>query len=304
MTKAIFITRVTPSYDDRPEEYYHFPSMYINQVRAAVGDQIIYYEPRRVDSSLSSKGGKQAYFACAQVNEIRSHPTRPDHYYALISNFLPFTRPVPFREGAHYYESRLMNESGGTNLGFAQRAVRNIPDLEFDLILRAAFAPVIEEEQSTGASASNEIDERQTEFKRPIVEMTISRRFRDLAFKYAVRAAYDNRCAVTGLRLINGGGNPEVEAAHIKPVAKDGPDTIRNGLALSGTVHWMFDRGLISIGDDFRILVAKNHVPDDAVRLLNRSGMVNLPKHHTLYPNSHYLKFHRDEVCKGKKLAI
>src|SRR5580704_1811225 len=66
MTKAIFTTRVTPSYDDRPEEYYHFPSAYLNQVRAAVGDQIIYYEPRRVDSAPSSRGGRQAYFASAR----------------------------------------------------------------------------------------------------------------------------------------------------------------------------------------------------------------------------------------------
>jgi putative restriction endonuclease len=303
MGKAIFSTRVTPSYDDRPEEYYHFPRMYLNQVKAAVGDQIIYYEPRRKDSSLSSKGGRQAYFASAEVIGIRDDPKNPDHYYAQIANYLPFTRPVPFREGGHYYESRLGNVSEGTNLGTARRSVRNLPDSEFDLILRAGFAPVLQDEKPKDGLISNQIDEPQNDFKRPIVEMTISRPFRDLAFKYAVRAAYENRCAVTGLRLINGGGRPEVEAAHIKPVAKDGPDTIRNGLALSGTVHWMFDRGLISIGDDFRILVAENCVPADAVRLLNQNRMMNLPKDQTPYPNAHYLKFHRDVVCKGKKLA-
>lgn len=114
-----------------------------------------------------------------------------------------------------------------------------------------------------------------------------------------VRAAYSNRCAITGLRLINGGGRPEVQAAHIQPVASKGPDSVRNGLALSGTVHWMFDRGLISIGDDFKILVAKNHVPEDAARLLNQNGMINLPKDQTLHPNAHYLKFHRDIVFNG-----
>ena len=114
-----------------------------------------------------------------------------------------------------------------------------------------------------------------------------------------VRGAYSNRCAITGLRLINGGGRPEVQAAHIQPVASKGPDSVRNGLALSGTVHWMFDRGLISIGDDYKILVAKDHVPEDAARLLNQSGSINLPKDQSLYPNAHYLKFHRDQVFKG-----
>jgi len=129
--------------------------------------------------------------------------------------------------------------------------------------------------------------------------MMVSRPFRERSFMHNVRAAYSNRCAMTGLRLINGGGRPEVQAAHIQPVASNGPDSTRNGLALSGTVHWMFDRGLISIGDDYQILVARNHVPDDAVRLLNQSGLIHLPEDQTLHPNALYLKFHRDVVFKG-----
>jgi putative restriction endonuclease len=60
----------------------------------------------------------------------------------------------------------------------------------------------------------------------------------------------------------------------------------------------MFDKGLVSIGDDYRILVAKNRVPEDALRLLNANGQVNLPNDPALYPNAHYLKFHRDVVFK------
>ena len=33
-----------------------------------------------------------------------------------------------------------------------------------------------------------------------------------------------------------------------------GPDSLRNGIALCGTVHWMFDRGLISIADYHELL--------------------------------------------------
>lgn len=54
-------------------------------------------------------------------------------------------------------------------------------------------------------------------FERPIVEMTVLRPFRERSFMHNVRAAYANRCAITGLRLINGGGRPEVQAAHIQP---------------------------------------------------------------------------------------
>ena len=61
----------------------------------------------------------------------------------------------------------------------------------------------------------------------------------------------------------------------------------------------MFDRGLLSIGDDYKILVSTDHVPEDAARLLNQGGSINLPKDETLYPNANYLKFHRDKVFKG-----
>src|SRR5207302_10438867 len=126
---------------------------------------------------------------------------------------------------------------------------------EFDRILQTGFAPVLGENIASQETVMPGYSEPRTPFERPIVEMTVLRPFRERSFMHNVRSAYENRCAMTGLRLINGGGRPEVQAAHIQPVASSGPDSVRNGLALSGTIHWMFDRGLISIGDDLRILV-------------------------------------------------
>jgi putative restriction endonuclease len=299
MTKAVFTTKITPSYNDLPEVRYHFPHTYLNQARETVGDHVVYYEPRRSSAELSSIGGRQSYFGMAPVTAIVEDTALPAHYYALIDDYLDFDRPVPFAEGSEYYESALKKGDGSTNKGAFGRAVRLIPDDEFDRILKAGFAPILEADRTTQELPA--FGEPHTAFERPIVEMTVSRPFRERSFMHNVRAAYSNRCAITGLRLINGGGRPEVQAAHIQPVASKGPDSVRNGLALSGTVHWMFDRGLISIGDDHKILVAKDHVPDDAARLLNRSGTINLPKDPTLYPNAHYLKFHRDEIFKGSR---
>ena len=45
------------------------------------------------------------------------------------------------------------------------------------------------------------------------VEQTISRIPRDRVFRKLVLDAYDCRCAITGLKLINGSGRAEVEAA-------------------------------------------------------------------------------------------
>jgi putative restriction endonuclease len=300
MTKAVFTTKIAPSYKDLPEERYHFPRTYLNYVQQTVGDYIVYYEPRRSSAELSSRGGRQSYFGVARVESVIEDSTVPDHYFAIIdrTTYLDFDMAVPFQEGGEYYESALAKEDGSTNKGAFGRAVRLIPDDEFDRILKSGFAPILGEALSSDIALPG-LSEPPTPFERPVIEMMVSRPFREKSFMHNVRAAYSNRCAITGLRLINGGGRPEVQAAHIQPVASKGPDSVRNGLALSGTVHWMFDRGLISIGDDYKILVAKKHVPEDAVRLLNQNGLINLPKDQTLYPNAHYLKFHRDAVFKG-----
>jgi putative restriction endonuclease len=93
------------------------------------------------------------------------------------------------------------------------------------------------------------------EQERRIEQILVNRKIRDASFRRQVCDAYDNICAVTKFRIVNGGGKAEVQAAHIWPVAAGGPDVIQNGIALSGTAHWLFDRHLISLTDDYRLLV-------------------------------------------------
>ncbi len=57
VTKAVLTTKVVPTYDDLPEERYHFPRAYLNQLQQAVGDFIIYYEPRLWRVNLGETGG-------------------------------------------------------------------------------------------------------------------------------------------------------------------------------------------------------------------------------------------------------
>ena len=123
--------------------------------------------------------------------------------------------------------------------------------------------------------------------------MTTSKPFRDRAFKHSVRRAYANRCAVTGLLLLNAKCQPEVQAAHIRPVSEKGSDSVRNGLALTGTVHWLFDNGVIAIKDDMRILVAEKYVPTKLMGLINESGSLTLPSDSTEWPHPAFLAHHR-----------
>lgn len=301
MPKAIFTTKVDPTYDDLPEERYHFPRTYFRQVDAVVGDWIVYYEPRRGTGDLSSRGGRQSYFATAKVNRIEEDPSRPDHFYALVSEFLEFDRPVPFKEGSHYFEGALERDDGKTNKGAFGRAVRPISDVEYDLILQAGFVGTVRElsEHGTFERRAPKLDEEHLEFRHPIIEQIVRRPFREAAFAMRVKAAYQNRCAVTGLRIINGGGRAEVQAAHIRPVAHDGPDSIRNGVALSATVHWMFDRGLISVDDDYSILIAADRLPHTITRLLPDDRRLALPARISQRPHLPFLRYHRQHIFKG-----
>lgn len=295
MTKAVFITKINSIYDDLPEERYHFPRQYLSRVKATIGDWIIYYESRR-------DKGRQVYFATGQVVDVRPDERQPEHYYALIDHYLEFENPVPFKEGGQYYETSLLKPDGSVNPGLAQSAVHHITDVEYQLILQTGFTHVLSQESQRPAKQlewPGVGEGPQVPFERPMVETILNRPFRDHAFAAAVKTAYDKTCAMTGLRIINGGGRAEVQAAHIQPVAQHGPDSVRNGLALCGTVHWMFDRGLISLSDEYKIMKSRSGIPEAMDRMLLPGGYLHPPDRQDMRPHPHFLLFHREQVFKG-----
>ena len=154
-----------------------------------------------------------------------------------------------------------------------------------------------------GPSAFPGIQETQSSFQyeqeRDRVASLTSRIVRDRIFRRVVLRAYDARCAITSLKLINGLGRAEVEAAHIRPVEENGPDIVSNGLALSGTAHWMFDRGLISIADNHDILISR-HVNDEAGArsIINKTGRILTPNRAADHPHPHFLRWHRENRFK------
>ncbi len=317
MAKAVFTHADGSIYDDHVEERYHFPRTYLNVVQRALGDWIICYEPRRVAAGSEKIGGRQAYFAVARVVGLERDPAREDHFYARMADYLPFASPPGFRIDGHYLESGLGKQDGSTNKGAFGRNVRDLPEAEFDAILALGFAnvrPELAEADWAALDDASQVDllhqphcegfeAPQAPFDpappRRIVEQILSRPFRDAAFARQVKLAYAQTCAMTGLKIVNGGGRPEVQAANIRPVAADGPDTVRNGLALCGTAHWMFDRGLVSVDDDLSILFARDRLPDAAARLLNPDGRLIAPMAAALRPHARFLDYHRRQVFKG-----
>jgi putative restriction endonuclease len=294
VAKGVFTTKVQPEYDDLPELRYHFPKTYLRQAEKTVGDWIIYYEPRREGEDDAGRAGRQAYFATARVKEIIPDSTRSDHFYALVADYLDFEKPVPFRQGNTILESALQKRDGSVNRDAFGRSVRLIREDEYELIARLGF--IVDGGASFSVRESATID-------RPIVETIVSRPFRDAAFSRSVKSSYRLTCAVTGFKLVNGGGRPEVESAHIRPVGSghNGTDSVRNGVALSRTVHWMFDRGLISVADDYTILISGVRVPEQVRALINSTGRLLLPADPQHHPHRQFLEYHRERIFKSDR---
>ena len=118
---------------------------------------------------------------------------------------------------------------------------------------------------------------------------------RSAAFKTKVKELYDDSCAVCGIKRYNKAKNPEVEAAHIFPVEKDGTDDLRNGLSLCKLHHWAFDGGLFVIEDSYEIRVLPNILNDRNYEEIYKfdGKKINLPKNKEITPNKLYLSEHR-----------
>ena len=108
----------------------------------------------------------------------------------------------------------------------------------------------------------NEIN-KLTANRRRIVKK-LSQLVRDSNFRRKVTVAYDRKCCVTGLQL------RLIDAAHILPVWAEGStDDVQNGLCLSPTYHRAYDRKMIYLTDDRRILIN----PREKTRLI-KLGLV------------------------------
>ena len=298
MGYCVFMLRPDSIYDDSPSERYQFPKQYLNRARTAVGDWVVYLEPMKVRET-------RGYFALARVEKIIQDDAAPGRFIALIESgsYLDFANPVPFNDEDGPVERGLLNDRGALS-GRAQAAIRPISSTDFLRILETGLDqtdPLLPRQDHLELNEG--LDEDQSPFAfdsgRRRVQHLVSRPVRDQAFRRVILRAYGERCAFTGLKFINGGGRAEVNAAHIKPVEHNGPDIVHNGLALSGTAHWMFDRGLISLSDDLEILISRQVNDIEGVQsFINKNGHATPPVRATDRPDPRFLEWHRTNLFK------
>jgi putative restriction endonuclease len=283
MGYGVFVHKEGSGYFDVPWSHYQFPKTYRKAAQAMVGNWIVYYEPVKPPPS-------KGFFAVAKVEAVVPDPERADHYRALIEqgSFLNLEPSVPHRIDGQRVERDLSN---------AQLSVRPLSNADFSRIVSLGLPNDDTLPRVGEVEPMSLVREEQTPFEveRPLVQTLLNRPFRDRAFRRAVLHAYEGRCAVTGWRLVNGGGRLVAEAAHIRPVEHGGPDSIRNGLALSGTAHWMFDRGLIGVADNHEIIIHRKVNDRSGVEaIINSSGKLIAPLREADRPHPQFLSWHRE----------
>jgi putative restriction endonuclease len=116
-------------------------------------------------------------------------------------------------------------------------------------------------------------------------------------FRVEVMEAYERACAVTTEHSL-----PVLEAAHIRPYARGGPHAVANGVFLRRDLHALFDRGYITIDDDYRLNLGKRLRADygnGRVYEEFHGQSLHVPKRQSDRPAPELLRWHQDHVFRG-----
>ncbi len=112
---------------------------------------------------------------------------------------------------------------------------------------------------------------------------------------------YNYTCAVCQLRIVTMDGESATDAAHIIPFRISKNDDVRNGISLCKLHHWSFDKGLISLSRNYRVVVSRLIVeqgPMEWKLTTLRGKSILLPEHDQLHPAQDALDWHREKVLR------
>lgn len=135
MSKAILNCSPYSGYVNRLPHEYHFRQRHRDDINQCYLDDVIFYEP-------GHRGGRQGYFATATLWRLRA-TERFGHFFAILTDYRPFERLVPFVDhDGLYYEREAVSQSGRFH---AQASVRFPSHATFDRILVAGGLPPMTE---------------------------------------------------------------------------------------------------------------------------------------------------------------
>ncbi len=123
---------------------------------------------------------------------------------------------------------------------------------------------------------------------------------RGSVFKREIPKIYNNTCCISGMRIDATISISMVDACHIVPFSVSYDDTITNGIALCPNLHRAFDRGLIAIDEDYKVVVSKSFKEEEnnySIRAFE-SKTINLPSRKNYFPTINNFLWHLKNVFK------
>jgi putative restriction endonuclease len=153
------------------------------------------------------------------------------------------------------------------------------------------------------------LKENQVDYRKEILELLEQKDeeaiyLRGSLFKREIPKIYNNTCCISGMRIDSETSVSMIDACHVIPFSKSYDDTISNGIALCPNLHRAYDRGLITIDDDYRVIVSKNFKEYDtsySIKKFNGQKIL-LPKEERFYPLHSNIGWHMKNIFKMKKM--
>ena len=119
-------------------------------------------------------------------------------------------------------------------------------------------------------------------------------------FKREIPKIYNNTCCISGMRIDAITSVSMIDACHIVPFSLSYDDTITNGIALCPNLHRAFDRGLITIDKDYKVIVSKSFKENESVFAIKtfEGKEIKLPYQKDYFPLKENLEWHRLNIFK------
>jgi putative restriction endonuclease len=117
-------------------------------------------------------------------------------------------------------------------------------------------------------------------------------------FKKMVPKVYKYACCISGMQVTSIYDVSLVDACHIVPFSVSHNDTIGNGISLCPNLHRAFDRGLISIDAEYRVLISDSFSETEESPYSFRQWQgkpIALPANPQYYPSPENLATHREK---------
>lgn len=268
--------------EDMRRHYWGIKESAKNTVNLSIGDKVVFY---------LGDSGERRFFGTATLrsrylNTKKARQRGHDFSGVELVHIDLWNQPKPVDPlflKLHFVKNK---QHYGT---YFQGSVHQIPAKDYATIAGKRNEQIFRQK----AELANESRKQEPSLTEPSNIRKTMIKIRSAEFGRAVKENYDYSCAVCGRSRFTKDENPEVESAHIYPVAKNGSNDFRNGIALCRLHHWAFENGLFSIKDNYSIIVEKRTKEDDNYKEISffENKKIRLPEEYLPHPK--FLKEHR-----------